>query len=161
MPGTGQPVDWLIEVPPRQGATPILRWRSSLARRTHAHHQGGSQNEACRMQNHLVGVANRPAPQAHFAVRHLIPRVWRVDLLGCHGRSTASPSPTQSAAIGISTSGIIPKATLPGPAGAYCCVRRITRAASSTSGRAKNQIPISFDLVQVILGPLQDFCGYP
>jgi len=29
--GTGQTVDWLIEVPPRQGAPPILRWRSSLA----------------------------------------------------------------------------------------------------------------------------------
>jgi hypothetical protein len=28
--GTGQTVDWLIEVPPRQGAPPILRWRSSL-----------------------------------------------------------------------------------------------------------------------------------
>src|ERR1035441_9029045 len=53
--GTGQTVDWFIAVPPRQGAPPILRWRSSLAGRTHAHHQWASQEEACRMQNHVVG----------------------------------------------------------------------------------------------------------
>ena len=34
----------------------MLRWRSSLAGRTHAYHQGGSQKEACRRQNHVVGV---------------------------------------------------------------------------------------------------------
>jgi hypothetical protein len=52
--GTGRTVDWLIEVPSRQGAPPILRWRSSHAGRTHAHHQGASRKEACRMQNHVV-----------------------------------------------------------------------------------------------------------
>ncbi len=36
---------------------------------------------------HFVGVANRPAPQAHPAARHLIPRVCHLDPLGwpvCH-----------------------------------------------------------------------------
>jgi hypothetical protein len=47
--GTGQTVDWLIEVHPRQGAPPILRWRSRLGCRTDTHHHGGSQKEACRM----------------------------------------------------------------------------------------------------------------
>src|ERR1035438_8222782 len=51
----GQTVDWLSEGPPRQGAPPILRWRSSLAGPTHAYHQGASQKEARRMQNHEVG----------------------------------------------------------------------------------------------------------
>src|ERR1035441_1818677 len=51
----GQTVDWLSEGPPRQGAPPILRWRSSLAGPTHVYHQGASQKEARRMQNHEVG----------------------------------------------------------------------------------------------------------
>jgi hypothetical protein len=28
-------------------------------------------------------VANRPAPQAHSAARHLIPRIWHVEPLHC------------------------------------------------------------------------------
>ena len=35
------------------------------------------------MGSDFVGVANRPASHAHSAARHLIPRVWRVDPLGC------------------------------------------------------------------------------
>jgi hypothetical protein len=35
------------------------------------------------MGSDFVGVANRPAWHAHSAARHLIPRVWRVDSLGC------------------------------------------------------------------------------
>ena len=35
------------------------------------------------MWSDFVGVANRPASHPHFAARHLIPRVWRVDPLGC------------------------------------------------------------------------------
>ena len=35
------------------------------------------------MRSDFVGVANRPASHAHSAARHLIPRVWRVDPLGC------------------------------------------------------------------------------
>ena len=35
------------------------------------------------MGSDFVGVANCPASHAHSAARHLIPRVWRVDPLGC------------------------------------------------------------------------------
>ena len=35
------------------------------------------------MGSDFVGVANRPASHAHSAARHLIPRVCRVDPLGC------------------------------------------------------------------------------
>ena len=35
------------------------------------------------MWSDFIGVANRPASHAHSAARHLIPRVWREDPLGC------------------------------------------------------------------------------
>jgi hypothetical protein len=48
--------------------------------------QVGRKHAECRiMWSDFVGVANRPAWHAHSAARRLIPRVWRVDPLGCPG----------------------------------------------------------------------------